>query len=99
MRDPAPSLLTAVIRTAQDPRSLEAAVKDAVRRASPDLVISYVRTLEEQVDASLVRERVLAALSTGSGVLALVLACVGFYGVISYGVTRRAREIGIPFRS
>jgi predicted permease len=90
-----PGLLTAVIRTAQDPRSLEATVRDAVRRASPDLVISYVRTLEEQVDASLVRERVLAALSTGFGVLALVLACVGLYGVISYGVTRRAREIGI----
>jgi putative ABC transport system permease protein len=90
-----PGLLTAVVRTAQDPRSHEAAVRDAVRRVSPDLVISYVRTLEEQVDASLVRERVLAALSTGFGVLALVLACVGLYGVISYGVTRRAREIGI----
>jgi ABC-type antimicrobial peptide transport system permease subunit len=62
---------------------------------SPDLVVSYVRTLEEQVDASLVRERVLAALSTGFGALALVLACVGLYGVISYGVARRAREIGI----
>jgi predicted permease len=90
-----PGLLTAVVRTAQDPRSLEAAVRDSVRRVSPDLVVSYVRTLEEQVDASLVRERVLAALSTGFGVLALVLACVGLYGVISYGVARRAREIGI----
>jgi ABC-type lipoprotein release transport system permease subunit len=90
-----PGLLTAVVRTAQDPRSHEAAVRDTVRHVSPDLVISYVRTLEEQVDASLVRERVLAALSTGFGVLALVLACVGLYGVVSYGVTRRAREIGI----
>jgi predicted permease len=90
-----PGLLTAVVRTARDPRSHEAAVRDAVRRVSPDLVVSYVRTLEEQVDASLVRERVLASLSTGFGVLALVLACVGLFGVISYGVARRAREIGI----
>jgi predicted permease len=90
-----PSVLTTAIRTAQDPRSLEAAVRDTVRRASPNLLISYVRTLEEQVDASLVRERVLASLSAGFGGLALLLACVGLYGLMSYGVARRAREIGI----
>ena len=90
-----PTLLTTAIRTAQEPRSLEAAVRDTVRRASPNLLISYVRTLEEQVDASLVRERVLASLSAGFGVLALLLACVGLYGLMSYGVARRAREIGI----
>jgi macrolide transport system ATP-binding/permease protein len=90
-----PTILTAAIRTAQDPRSLEAAVRDAVRRTSPELLISYGRTLEEQVDASLVRERVLAVLSAGFGLLALILACVGLYGLMSYGVARRAREIGI----
>ena len=90
-----PTLLTTAIRTAQEPRSLEAAVRDTVRRASPNLLISYVRTLEEQVDASLVRERVLASLSAGFGVLALLLACVGLYGLMSYSVARRAREIGI----
>jgi len=93
--DEPPSLLTAAIRTTQPPRSLEPVVRSTVSRHSPDLTLSYVRTMEEQLDATLVPERVLATLSTGFGALALLLACVGLYGVMSYGVARRAREIGI----
>lgn len=74
---------------------LEAVVRDTVRQTSPDLLASYVRTMEEQLEASLVRERVLAWLSSGFGLLALLLAGVGLYGVMSYGVARRVREIGI----
>ena len=54
-----------------------------------------MRTMEEQIDARLVPERVLATLSTSFGVLALLLSCIGLYGVVSYDVARRAREIGI----
>jgi predicted permease len=93
--DEPPSLLTAAIRTTQSPRSLEALVRNAVSQHSPDLTLSYMRTMEEQVDARLVPERVLATLSTGFGVLALLLSCIGLYGVVSYDVARRAREIGI----
>ncbi len=93
--DEPPSLLTAAIRTTQHPRSLDAAVRNTVSRHSPDLTLSYLRTMEEQIDATLVPERVLATLSSGFGLLALLLACVGLYGVMSYAVARRAREIGI----
>jgi predicted permease len=93
--DEPPSLLTAAIATRQAPRTLEAALRENTSRHSSDLVVSYVRTMEEQIDASLVRERVLAALSSGFGLLALVLACVGLYGVVSHGISRRTREIGI----
>jgi predicted permease len=83
------------IRTAQEPAALSAAAVAAARSASKDVVIRYVRTMEQQVNASLVRERLLASFSGGFAALALILAAVGLYGVMSYNVTRRSREIGI----
>ena len=83
------------LRTAQDPAALSSAAVAAARAASKDVVIRYVRTMEQQVNASLVRERLLASFSGGFAALALILAAVGLYGVMSYNVTRRSREIGI----
>jgi ABC-type antimicrobial peptide transport system permease subunit len=51
--------------------------------------------MEEQVDASLSQERMLAKLAGFFAILALVLACVGLYGVLSYSIARRTREIGV----
>ena len=91
----APGELTVALRVDGDPRLIEALARENVRATSSDLVISYVRTMQEQMDASLMRERLLATLSTAFVVVALFLAAIGLYGVMAYGVARRVREIGI----
>jgi predicted permease len=90
-----PDRLTTEIRTTGDMKALEASVREQVRTLSKDATVWYIRTMQQQVDAALVRERLLASLSSGFGLLALLLAFVGLYGVMSYRVARRVREIGI----
>src|SRR5260370_30603310 len=77
------------------PESSFRSIRAILRSADPALPITYFRTLDEQIDRSLNTERMLAALSTGFGTLALVLSLVGLYGVMSFVVTQRTRELGI----
>jgi predicted permease len=90
-----PGSVQIAIKTAGEPRAVAGSVRNLVRRVAPDLVVARVRSMEDQIDGTLVRERGLAVLSTGFAVLASVLGCVGLYGVMSFQVARRTREIAI----
>ncbi|HEV2399722.1 MAG TPA: ABC transporter permease [Candidatus Sulfotelmatobacter sp.] len=83
------------IRTALRPESIAASLRAAVQSIDPDLPLQEIRTQQEQIDASMQTERIIAALTASFGVLALVLACVGVYGVMAYSVAQRTSEIGI----
>jgi len=66
-----------------------------VNELDSNLPIFYIRTQSESIDQLLFQERLIARLSSFFGALALVLACVGLYGLLSYEVARRTREIGV----
>jgi ABC-type antimicrobial peptide transport system permease subunit len=76
------------------PTPLTRAVTAALQQASPDATLT-ITTVAEQVDNSLIQERLVAMLSAFFGALALLLAAIGLYGITSYGVARRRTEIGI----
>jgi ABC-type antimicrobial peptide transport system permease subunit len=82
------------LRTAMRPPVFIPAVQEAVAGVSKSIPLDF-GTLAEQVDDSLVQERLLATLSTFFGGLALLLAMIGLYGALSYLVTQRQREFGI----
>jgi predicted permease len=67
----------------------------AAQAVQPDVPMFQMHSLADEVDAALVRERLVATLSGVFGVVALVLVCVGLYGLMAYGVTRRRAEIGV----
>ncbi|MBV8068803.1 MAG: ABC transporter permease [Acidobacteriaceae bacterium] len=77
------------------PESSFRRLRAIVRRVDPALAMTNFRTLDEQLNRSLNTEHILAALSGSFGVLALLLSLVGLYGVMSFAVTQRTREIGI----
>jgi ABC-type antimicrobial peptide transport system permease subunit len=66
-----------------------------VRKVDPDLPIVDIRTQQDQIDSTMQTERIFASLTTGFGMLALGLACVGIYGIMAYSVANRRNEIGI----
>ena len=82
------------LRTDGGPRTIPAEVRKVIAQEDPKLPISGVRYLREQVDSNFDRERLAARLVSFFGVLALLLACVGLYGVVAQGVARRTNEIG-----
>ena len=92
----APSLYAAlVVRTRGEPMAAAAAVKEAMRQADPDQGIGEMQTMQQVMGASIAAPRLQSMLMTIFGALAMILACVGIYAVISYSVAQRTREMGI----
>ena len=83
------------VRMVGEPGTLAAEIRQIIRSTNPNLAVNGMSTLREQVDRSLVRERLIATLSGAFGVLALVLVSVGLYGVLSQSVAQRTAEIGV----
>jgi ABC-type antimicrobial peptide transport system permease subunit len=83
------------LRTNGDPTVLVKQVRGAVAKADINLPLFDVRTQTQQIEQTLFKERLMSRLSSFFAILALVLACIGLYGLLSYEVARRTRELGI----
>jgi predicted permease len=83
------------VRTTRDPGALIPAIREAVHEVNPNLPLIDVKTQNEQVKQILARERLFAYSSSLFSALALLLACIGLYGTLSFSVARRTSEIGI----
>jgi predicted permease len=90
-----PDRVTYALRTAGDPLRFVPIVREIVRKADSRIPVTNVVTQAAEIDRTISREITFAKLCTGFAVLALLIACVGLYGTMSYNVARQAGEIGI----
>jgi ABC-type antimicrobial peptide transport system permease subunit len=88
-------VMTFVLRTAGDPLLYISTVREIVRDADARVPVTNIQTQNAQIDRAMNQEILFARLCLGFAILALVIACVGLYGTMSYNVARRTGEIGI----
>ncbi|HEY0431693.1 MAG TPA: ABC transporter permease [Pyrinomonadaceae bacterium] len=84
-----------VVRFSGSPTAIVPQVRQTIQQVNHNLPIDDVVSLSDHIGRSLVQQKLVARLASFFGLLALLLACVGLYGVMSYGVARRTNEIGI----
>jgi predicted permease len=87
--------VTLVLKTAVSATAAAGPARDAIRGVEPSLAVFDVRTMERHVDDALILPRVTSALAFAGGAIGLVMATIGVYGVVSFAVVRRRRELGI----
>src|SRR5262249_4628602 len=87
--------MTIAARTSGDPRVLSPRIRQALREIDPNLPVVKIDTVDEQLGDVLIQERLTATLSGFFGAIALLLACLGLYGVVSYAVGRRTTASGM----
>ena len=90
-----PFLQTLSIRTRGEPMAVASQVRRIVSSVDANASVIEVRTLQEEINRTLVEDRLVVQLAGFFGAVALILACLGLYGSLSYSVARRTREIGI----
>lgn len=86
---------TILVKTSMDPRALASSVRQQIDALDPNMAVFNTETMQEHVDKSLLLPRISALLLGIFGAIGLTLAAIGLYGVMSYSVRRRTREIGI----
>ena len=87
--------MTLVLRTAQEPSALASAVRTEIRKLDPDLAVSAIRTMRDIVSSTVAQRRFQLTLTAVFALVALLLGAVGLYGVVSYSVACRTRDIGL----
>jgi putative ABC transport system permease protein len=90
-----PGAMSYYIRTAQLPETAESTIRGAMQTLDSKLVLDNFRTMQEQIEETLVAERVIAFLAQSFGLLAALMTAIGLYGVLAYSTAQRTSEIGI----
>ena len=94
-QQPQRSGITFQLRTSSKPTDYAGTIQRMMREIDPQVQIVGLQTMEDVVDQSIMQERFVAQMASAFSIIALVLACIGLYGVMSHAVTRRTNEIGI----